>query len=182
MSETGHLPTDVESSDPDPGAATLQPGALLPSFLPSLPLLGLSSPLVAPGASGPLDSPQQKPLSAARLCLMLEPHPILSTCLRTSSGSVVFSWERKKQEVSSKKRKIQERIKHTPRKIFLERKKTALYFRPGKKERLLLKRALKLSKRLRRRESSTCGKIGPVRDALESATDSPRCVAFLRSP
>jgi hypothetical protein len=36
MSETGHLPTDVESSDPDPGAATLQPGALRPSAPPPL--------------------------------------------------------------------------------------------------------------------------------------------------
>ncbi|KYN01231.1 hypothetical protein ALC62_07850 [Cyphomyrmex costatus] len=36
MSETGHLPTDVESSDRDPGAVTLKPGPYPPS-----PLLGL---------------------------------------------------------------------------------------------------------------------------------------------
>lgn len=54
MSETGHLPTDVESSDRDPDAATLKPAplslflSLLLSFSRSLALL--TSPLFAAAA------------------------------------------------------------------------------------------------------------------------------------
>ncbi|KYN27110.1 hypothetical protein ALC57_03453 [Trachymyrmex cornetzi] len=57
MSETGHLPTDVESSDRDPGAVTLQPGPYPPS-----PHLGL--PGSPPDALEPSDSLHQEPLSA----------------------------------------------------------------------------------------------------------------------
>ncbi|TGZ32806.1 hypothetical protein DBV15_00912 [Temnothorax longispinosus] len=69
MSETGHLPTDVESSGRDPGAATLQPGPYpaLPSspFSFYLALLSLSLfLLLAPDASEPSDSPRREPLSA----------------------------------------------------------------------------------------------------------------------
>ncbi|KYN33738.1 hypothetical protein ALC56_11996 [Trachymyrmex septentrionalis] len=55
MSETGHLPTDVESSDRDPGAVTLQPG---PS--PRPPALHLGLPGSPPNASVPSDSPHQE--------------------------------------------------------------------------------------------------------------------------
>ncbi|KYQ48029.1 hypothetical protein ALC60_12989 [Trachymyrmex zeteki] len=64
MSETGHLPTDVESSDRDPGAVTLQPRPYPPSPLLGLPGSLLSFSFSSPDASEPSDSLHQESLSA----------------------------------------------------------------------------------------------------------------------
>lgn len=98
MSETGHLPTDVESSDP--GAATLQPGPLSPLFLSPplvclLTLLLLVSSSFAPGALEPSDS-----LHRENLCLLValcESHPIFSTCLAGPPPDCRVFFGRKKQ-------------------------------------------------------------------------------------
>lgn len=89
MSETGHLPTDVESSDRDPGAATLQSGPYPALTGPSpfyLALLSVSL-LLAPDTSEPSDSPHREPLSATPSYV----NPVFSTCLWTSSGSLFSS-------------------------------------------------------------------------------------------
>lgn len=88
MSETGHLPTDVESSDRDPGAATLQPGPYPPSPLLSsfyLDVLSLYlSHLLLTRRNLPILSAPRTFVRHSALC---ESHPVFSTCLWTSFGS-----------------------------------------------------------------------------------------------
>jgi len=114
MSETGHLPTDVESSDPDPGAATLQPGALRPSAPPSL--------RPSPPTWFLLSSPCSRRVgttrfSAAETFVRRAALPDARTASNTLHlppdllvrvRRVFLGAQEKKQEVSSKKGKIQE--------------------------------------------------------------------------
>lgn len=92
MSETGHLPTDVESSGRDPGAATLQPGpyplSLSPLLSFYLALLVLSPSLLLLLTSETFRF--SAPGTFVRHSALCESHPVLSTCLWTSSGSLCF--------------------------------------------------------------------------------------------
>lgn len=107
MSETGHLPTDVESSERDPEAATLRPAPRLP-FSPRPPSVSLS-PLSSPplAAAATFFSSSYSPSRPTLLSSFLLGRPIpargtfvrltRTTCLCrwTSSGSTRFFFERK---------------------------------------------------------------------------------------
>lgn len=117
MSETGHLPTDVESSDRDPGAAFLLPAgirflslSILLSLSPSLPLfsstyLTLSSPFLFVPSCFWRNLPI---LCIGNLCpplfALCESHPVFSTCLWRTSFGLCFLSSAKKQCVFHERR------------------------------------------------------------------------------